>query len=218
LLQSILIALFACVFSISASADESSPQIYLYKVHVKNANEMLNGYFESDMVTSKASAAIKQNQPEAFIDLHLRFRETDDRNLVDGTVEVLMNSKMNDTVFAALKSKICEDDSGSCKVDIKEEVYDVNELSLVTELEPLITRPTPPKTQHLLEGKGMLPKFSEGCDTGKYEDSFNNSASTPEAKKYISDAGVYPKTTWEMSLNKKDGTELFRFGHLKKSK
>jgi hypothetical protein len=124
---------------------------------------------------------------------------------------------MSDSVRSDIKSKVCEDSSPACAVEISEEVYSLDELSLNSEFAPSMQHFRPDPIVHSLAGKSMIPKFSKGCDTGQYEDSYENAAGTPEAKKYVSEAGVDSKATWVLDLSKKNGDTLFSFGHLKKS-
>jgi hypothetical protein len=80
----VILSLF--IIGISASADDSSLKIYYYKINVKNATLMQDGYVETDLVPIRTAAVIKENQPESCIDLHLLFTQTDDNNLLDVNV------------------------------------------------------------------------------------------------------------------------------------
>jgi len=213
------LSLMILFFSQTSFAQSESRNLYYYKVNVHNANEMLNGYIEPDLVTTQAALGLTESQPEACIDLRklmLMNYRAENGVMMDGDFGILLNTKMTDATKSAITARVCQVpvSTGSCSVRFYEETYEINALYIFSQptAEPNRFRPDP--TPFSLSSVTALPRFSRACETGQYEDSFEYAASTPEARRLLSNLGVnLNDKTSIISIGKPDGAKIFDFGH-----
>lgn len=215
-----LISLMISLFSQSLFAQSEANYLYYYKVNVHNANEMLNGYIEPDHVTTQAATALTETQPEACIDLRklmLMNYRAENGVMMDGDFAILLNTKLTDASKSAITARICQVpvSTGTCSVRFYEEIYQINELAIVSQPSWIDTnRFRPDASLFSLSSHHVLPKFSKACETGQYEDSFEYAASTLEARQLLTNLGVnLNDKNSVISLGKPDGTKIFDFGH-----
>ena len=135
-----------------------------------------------------------------------------------GTVGVLMNERISDEALDEIKYQLCgvwyKRMFSSCGVSIDVEEVRSDQVSMVaTGFAPHDHKPHP-EFDHArpLQNNQKLPQFSKGCQTGKYEDSWNNAASTVTSKKYLRSIGIDLNQARTLSLRNQDGTEFWDFG------
>lgn len=210
-----LIAIFAAK---SAVAQTQPSKLYFYKLDIQNANELVNGYIEPDLVSTQIASGVTASQPDACIDLRKQMTLTyraERGILYSGVFAILLNTEITDSTKSAIVARVCQNapSSGTCSVRFNEEIYEYTDLSISNQPPVVVNQFQPEPTYHPLSGRPSLPRFSSACESGQYEDSWEFAAETREARSYLSNLGVTIVPLGVLGLTKADGTKIFEFGH-----
>ena len=209
--KTILGALMAFTTLVQPAFAQSSNQVYLYTLDLKNASESLSGKWEFDLPSMQVAMALKQAQPNSCIDIRSLGSASTGALRTHGTIGIVMNSKLTMKAQVLIKQSICENSPGGCVVSIAEQVFPLDSLSIDTYVDTGTMFSSKPGV-HSLQGKGMIPQFSAACDTGRHRDSWNDAASTPEARAYLNGLGIDISSVRTLDLGSNGKGSVYTFG------
>lgn len=128
-----------------------------------------------------------------------------------GDYTLMTHAKPSAKELAEFTKAICMDYLG-CTVTPSVTEYDIAKLAVAAypHGDAHSHKRTEPVSMHL---DGKLPKFSASCESGKHQDSWNDAASTPEARAYLQKIGIQISQARTLSLtDAKTGDEIWTFG------
>ena len=135
-----------------------------------------------------------------------------------GTVGVLMNERISAEALDEVKDRLCgvwyKRAFSDCDVNVEVEEINLDQTQIVARgFAPHDHKPHPElDVTRSPSPNQRLPRFSEGCKTGSYQDSWNNAASTSESRKYLRGLGIDLDQTRTLDLSQRDGTGVWSFG------
>lgn len=187
----LLIFLALTVGTVSANA---SGKIFMYRVN--HAANYPPGTDSGVSGRELAAGMGKLGLDKECVDLRetgTSTRSNDSQYQVDSKVTVILNRAMTKSEEAALKKSMCPTDRSDCTVSISFESHNIADLSVrafTDQKEDHAHGTTRPKVTMPLGQLDRLPAFNSACKTGEYADSWNNNASTPEARALLEKIGI----------------------------
>jgi hypothetical protein len=146
---------------------------------------------------------------------------------IHGTIGFVLNRRLTPDEEKKLKQGMCKDidcdDSDVCTVPLKPSarVHDCTASVSMTSF-PIADlqvesygRSDVLEHASLRDIKKKLPAFSLGCYTGKYEDSWINTATTKESRELLKQLGLDVNKARTLDLATNDGKQIWSFGFAK---
>ena len=123
-------------------------------------------------------------------------------------VAVVSSQKIPDNLGSFILGELCRDSGEDCHSQLSRESIMLSDVLLKVEREDGESSRT-----HILGHQ--LPQFSRACETGIYEDSWNNAAGTEEARLYLEAMEIDRWRIRTLGIMTRSGEDLFTFGFVK---
>lgn len=172
---------------------KASDRVFVYTFDYTNA--VAPG--EKDVLTSRVAKTLGKYS-KACVDLRSMGEKTKGDVITDGGVGIVTSEPLSQKAINAIKQSICSHNlsksylSNSANADsiaalskckatfsMKSSALSSTKLAIQTPLDEQGSSVRDEVSTRLID---HLPQFSDACTTGKYDDSFNNTASTNEAR------------------------------------
>ncbi len=206
----VILVFLGVLSSVASSFAVEQPRVYVYTLNFRNVFIDNENLYEFNIPSMMAAKALKSTQLGSCIDLRIGGSGIEG-NLMRGSVEIVMNSKMKEETRDHLLSAICVGSGPECDSSLSEKEFLLRKLRISAYVEKGTFFKGKP-TRYSLKGKGMIPQFSAACDTGRHSDSWNNTASTDAAQAYLRDLGIELEKVRTLELVRKNGDSVYTFG------
>ncbi|MBS1962802.1 MAG: hypothetical protein JST04_11335 [Bdellovibrionales bacterium] len=204
-----LLCSFAALCLATATSAFAGDSVYKIGFSIKGAH---TDDFGDDLGKAIAASLTKSKLAANCVDLRQTGAAISGAHF-DGGYGLISHYQPTTKELKAIEKAICKDYLG-CSVTPTITPYAAKDLKVSAE-----TFERDPNASDLAPGKalvkavdGKLPRFSKGCDTGSYADSWNDAASTPESRAYLKKIGINIRQARTLSLVDKNGDEVWTFG------
>ncbi len=184
-------------------------KVYFYSVEVTNASAN-----DFDSVSGIVAGFVQQiGLGNACVDLRATGSFFHGVVLEHGTVGIVLQTTIPEEKFQDLQSAVCRG-RANCKTTITSRAVSLSEISVANYGFAPHDHKVHPEVMKTFKIKAdsRLPMFSNACVSGKYQDSWNDAASTPKSRKYMVDLGLDISQARTLGLLDANNEELWTFG------